>query len=76
MLTYIEERYDVITINGNCAAMSTLRAAGIADADILIGATMADEVNLLCCLAPIVLHVFFVANAYFGHRTIFTTSRG
>ncbi|MCR4999290.1 MAG: hypothetical protein K6A05_05545 [Lachnospiraceae bacterium] len=32
--------------------------------------------NLLCCLAPIVLHVFFVANAYFGHRTIFTTSRG
>ena len=51
MLTYIEERYDVITINGNCAAMSTLRAAGIADADILIGATMADEVNLLCCLA-------------------------
>ncbi len=32
--------------------------------------------NLLCCLAPIILHVFFVANAYFAHRTIFTTSRG
>ena len=51
MLTYIEERYDVITINGNCAAMSPLRAAGSAAADILLGATMADEVNLLCCLA-------------------------
>ena len=32
--------------------------------------------NLLCCLAPIVLHIFFVSNAYFAHRTIFTTSRG
>ncbi|MBQ6470052.1 MAG: Trk system potassium transporter TrkA [Lachnospiraceae bacterium] len=51
MLNYIEERYDVMTVNGNCAAMSTLREAGIEDADILIAATMLDEVNLLCCLA-------------------------
>jgi len=51
MLGYIEEKYDVMTVNGNCAAMATLREAGIEDADILIAATMLDEVNLLCCLA-------------------------
>ena len=51
MLQAIEERYDVMTVNGNCAALSVLREAGIEDADILIAATRADEVNLLCCLA-------------------------
>ena len=50
MLSYIEERYDVMTINGNCAVMSTLETAGIDEADILIAATRADEVNLLTCL--------------------------
>ena len=50
MLRVIEERYDVMTVNGNCAAMNTLLEAGIKDADILIAATMLDEVNLLCCL--------------------------
>ena len=43
------ERYDVISVQGNCASMDILRQAGVKDADLLIAATGADEVNLLCC---------------------------
>ena len=43
------ERYDVIGIHGNCASMEVLQQANIKDADLLIAATSADEVNLLCC---------------------------
>lgn len=44
------ERYDVMSVEGNCASMEVLRNAGIEDADLLITTTGADEVNLLCCL--------------------------
>ena len=44
------ERYDVLGVHGNCASMEVLRQAGVADADLLIAATSADEVNLLCCI--------------------------
>ena len=43
------ERYDVISVHGNCASMSALQQAGIKNADLLIAVTHADEVNLLCC---------------------------
>ena len=43
------ERYDVISVHGNCASMAVLQQAGVRDADLLIAATNADEVNLLCC---------------------------
>ena len=43
------ERYDVIAVHGNCASMEVLQEAGVKDADLLIAATSADEVNLLCC---------------------------
>ena len=43
------ERYDVISVHGNCASMAVLLEAGVRDADLLIAATNADEVNLLCC---------------------------
>ena len=43
------ERYDVISVHGNCASMSVLQQAGVKDADLLIAATSEDEVNLLCC---------------------------
>jgi len=43
------ERYDVIGIHGNCASMEILMEAGVKSADLLIAATSADEVNLLCC---------------------------
>jgi len=43
------ERYDVMAVHGNCAAMDILLQAGVKDADLLIAATNADEMNLLCC---------------------------
>lgn len=43
------ERYDVISVHGNCASMSVLQQAGVKEADLLIAATNADELNLLCC---------------------------
>ena len=43
------ERYDVISVHGNCASMDVLLQAGVKDADVLIATTNADEVNLLCC---------------------------
>ena len=43
------ERYDVIAVHGNCASMEVLLEAGVKDANLLIAATNADEVNLLCC---------------------------
>lgn len=43
------ERYDVISVQGNCASMGVLQQAGVREADLLIAATGADEVNLLCC---------------------------
>lgn len=44
------ERYDVMSIAGNCASMEVLRNAGVDGADLLITATGADELNLLCCM--------------------------
>ncbi|MEA4966105.1 MAG: Trk system potassium transporter TrkA [Oscillospiraceae bacterium] len=42
-------RYDVLSVQGNCASMRTLHQAGAEHADLLIAATSADEINLLCC---------------------------
>lgn len=44
------ENCDAISINGNCATMTTLKHAGVGKANLLIAATDADEVNLLCCM--------------------------
>lgn len=44
------DQFDVMTVQGNGAAMETLRQAAIDEADLLIAATSADEINLLCCL--------------------------
>jgi len=38
-----------MAVHGNCASMETLLQAGVKDTDLLIAATNADEVNLLCC---------------------------
>ena len=43
------ERYDVMAVQGNCASMEVLQQARVRSADLLIAATSADEVNLLCC---------------------------
>lgn len=49
VLNITSERLDVMAIHGNCASMPVLLQAGVKDADLLIAATNADEVNLLCC---------------------------
>lgn len=45
-----QELYDVLAVYGNCATMDVLKEAGVMNADLLIAATSADEINLLCCL--------------------------
>ncbi|MCM1026323.1 MAG: Trk system potassium transporter TrkA [Roseburia sp.] len=45
-----EERYDIMVVAGNCASKDVLIQAGAREADLLIAATGADEVNLLCCM--------------------------
>ncbi len=44
------EHFDAMAVSGNCASKETLLSAGVKDADLLIAATNADEVNLLCCM--------------------------
>lgn len=44
------QQYDIMTVQGNCATMSALREAQVEQAELLIAATSADEINLLCCL--------------------------
>ncbi len=41
------EKYDVIGVEGNCASMPVLLRAGVKDANLLITATLEDEVNML-----------------------------
>ncbi len=50
VLEHLTERYDTISVPGNCASMEVLLRAGVEDADLLIAVTGADEVNLLCCM--------------------------
>ena len=50
VLQTVVEKYDVLGVQGNCAAMTTLVDAGVKDANLLIAVTDADEMNLLCCV--------------------------
>lgn len=43
-------RHDVMGVQGNCASKAVLLQADVKEADLLIAATGADEVNLLCCM--------------------------
>ncbi len=44
------ELYDAMGVCGNCATQDILMQAQVKDFDLLIAATGADEVNLLCCM--------------------------
>ncbi len=50
VLSATVEQLDVMAVEGNCASMPVLLQAGVEKADLLICATNADEVNLLCCM--------------------------
>ena len=45
-----QETFDVMVVSGNGASRQVLLEAGAQDADLVIAATSADEINLLCCL--------------------------
>lgn len=49
-LETLVERYDIMTLKGNCAAGETLREAGAESADLMIAAAGSDEINLLCAV--------------------------
>ena len=50
------DRMDAMGICGNCASKEILLQAGIEKSDLLIAATDADEVNLLCCMTAHGIH--------------------
>ncbi len=50
VLESTEEMYDIMAVQGNCATMDVLEQAGAREADLIIAATSADEINILCCL--------------------------
>ena len=50
VLRHCEDTLDVLCIHGNGADAQTLISGGVDRTDILIAATDADEVNMLCCL--------------------------
>lgn len=44
------EQFDALAVCGNCASRDILLTAGVEKADLVIAATNADEINLLCCM--------------------------
>lgn len=44
------DRFDVMSVQGNCASMEVLEQANIRKADLLIAVAGKDEFNLLCCM--------------------------
>ena len=50
------EQYDIMAVHGNCASKQVLLQAGVKEADLLIAATSADEINLLCCATAHVMN--------------------
>lgn len=50
VLQSVVVQFDAMGVEGNCASMEVLISAGVREADLLIAATDADEVNLLCCM--------------------------
>ncbi len=51
VLAEAQETLDVLTIEGNGAAIDTLRRADAGKGDVLIAMTDGDEKNLLCCMS-------------------------
>ncbi|MBQ9130168.1 MAG: NAD-binding protein, partial [Clostridia bacterium] len=50
VLRRLVDEFDVMTAEGNCASMETLKSADVQNTDLLIATTDSDELNMLCCL--------------------------
>lgn len=48
-LSFLNEKFDLLTLVGNGASPEVLEKAGARDADMLIAVTGSDEVNMLAC---------------------------
>ena len=48
-LEFLQNRIDIMTLCGNGASKEYLQEAEVADSDLVIAATSADEVNILAC---------------------------
>ncbi|MGI6552941.1 MAG: Trk system potassium transporter TrkA [Clostridia bacterium] len=46
----VDQNLDVQTLGGNGASIKVLKQAGVAEADLVIAVTEADELNLIACL--------------------------
>ena len=44
------ETLDVMVVHGNGASLKVQKQANVANCDLLIAATSADELNMLCCI--------------------------
>ena len=49
-LVQVEERLDVMVLEGNGASVKVQQAAEVGKCDLMIAVTSADETNLLCCM--------------------------
>lgn len=50
VLSESQEQLDIMVVPGNGASLEVQKDAGVADSDVLIATTNADETNLLCCI--------------------------
>lgn len=48
-LKHLQDRLDLRTVQGNASHPSVLKAAGGADADMLLAVTQVDEINMVAC---------------------------
>ena len=50
VLNEAQQSLDISVVHGNGATIKIQNMANVADSDLLIAATSADETNLLCCI--------------------------
>ena len=50
VLTNSMELYDIMAVQGNGASLTVQKEANVGSSDLVIAATSADEINLLCCI--------------------------
>jgi trk system potassium uptake protein TrkA len=78
-LRLLHDRFDLRTLVGNASHPSTLKQAGVADADILLAVTQSDEVNMVACKLASSLYNTPVkiarirASGYLDHPEIFNS---
>ena len=78
LLSKLQDRFDIRTVQGNAAHPMILQSAGAAEADMLIAATSDDETNMLACqIADILFKIprkiaRVRAIEYFQHKELFS----